>query len=118
MKIMIVGCGKIGYTIAKTLSAEKDVHVTVIDNNVTVSDYVAETMDVKSITGNGLNEKTLIEAGAVQADLIVSVTDADEVNILCCIVAKHLGTKHPEWNWKHPILTSREWKSHRTICCA
>ena len=93
MKIIIVGCGKIGCTVSRTLSTKKGMNVTVIDNNPSVFNNSAEPLDVISITGNGVNEKTLTEAGAKEADLIVSTTNADELNILCCIMAKHLGTK-------------------------
>lgn len=94
MKIIVVGCGKIGYTIAKVLSEKKGIHVTVVDKNPNIFDNGAEPIDVISITGNGVNEKTLIEAGARDANLIVSTTNADELNVLCCIMAERLGTKH------------------------
>lgn len=94
MKIIVVGCGKIGYTIAKVLSEKKDVHVTVVDNDPHIFDYGAEPLDVIFIAGNGANEKILMEAGARDADLIVSTTNADELNVLCCIMAERLGTKH------------------------
>ena len=94
MKIIIVGCGKVGYTIAKVLCARKDVNVTIVDKNPTVFDNSAETLDAKNITGSGVNDKTLIEAGAKNADLIVCTANADEVNILSCIMARRLGTKH------------------------
>jgi len=94
MKIIVVGCGKIGYTIAKVLSEKEGINVTVVDNDPNVFDNTAEPIDVKFISGNGVNERTLIEAGAKDADLIVSTTNADELNVLCCIMAERLGTKH------------------------
>ena len=94
MKIIVVGCGKIGYTIAKVLSARKGIDVTVVDNNPDIFDDSAEQLDIIFIHGNGANERTLIEAGAKDADLIVSTTNADELNVLCCIMAERLGTKH------------------------
>lgn len=93
MKIIVVGCGKIGYTIAKVLSEKKGIYVTVVDNNPNIFDNAVEPIDVIFISGNGVNEKILIEAGAKDADLIVSTTNADELNVLCCIMAEHLGTK-------------------------
>ena len=65
-----------------------------IDSDPEVFEHSTESLDAQFITGSGLSEKLLIEAGAKDADLIVSATQADEVNILCCIMAKHLGTKH------------------------
>ena len=94
MKVIIVGCGKVGYTIAKVLSAKKDINVTIVDQNPDTFESTAKTIDAKYITGSGVNDSTLIEAGAKSADLIVTTTGADEVNILSCIMAKYLGTKH------------------------
>lgn len=94
MKIIIVGCGKMGYTIAKDLSVKKGIDVTIADNNPNIFNDSAELIDAMFITGNGASEKTLIEAGAKNADLIVSTTNTDELNILCCIMAERLGTKH------------------------
>lgn len=94
MKVIIVGCGKIGYTIAKVLSEKRDIHVTVVDSNPNILDNAAEPIDVIFISGNGASEKTLMEAGAKDADLIVSTTNSDELNVLCCIMAERLGTKH------------------------
>ena len=94
MKVIIVGCGKIGYTIAKALSAEKGINVTVVDIDPGIFDDSGEPLDVIFVKGNGVSEKTLIDSGAKSADLVISTTNADEVNILCCIMAKYLGTKH------------------------
>lgn len=102
MKIIIVGCGKIGYTIAKVLSEKKDIDVTVVDNNPNIFDNAAEPLDVIFISGNGANEKILIEAGAKDADLIVSTTNSDELNVLCCIMAERLGTKHSVARVRNP----------------
>lgn len=113
MKIIVVGCGKIGYTIAKILSSKKDIHVTVVDNDPTVLDNAVEPIDVIFIAGNGANEKILIEAGAKDADLIVSTTNADELNILCCIMAERLGTKHSIARVRNPeymLEFNRLWK--------
>ncbi|MFA5561442.1 MAG: Trk system potassium transporter TrkA [Eubacteriales bacterium] len=113
MKVIVVGCGKIGYTIAKVLSEKKGIHVTVVDNDPNVFDHVVEEIDVIFLTGNGASEKTLIEAGAKEADLIVSTTDADELNVLCCIMAERLGTKHSVARVRNPeymLEFNRLWK--------
>ena len=102
MNIIVVGCGKIGYTIAKVLSEKKNINVTVIDTDPYIFDNAAEPLDVIFIPGNGVNDKTLIEAGARDADLIVSTTDADELNVLCCIMAERLGTKHSKARVRNP----------------
>ncbi|MCL1802672.1 MAG: Trk system potassium transporter TrkA [Eubacteriaceae bacterium] len=94
MNIIIVGCGNVGYAIARSLSAEKIYDVTVIDSDSDSFEHAVETTDAIFINGNGFSESTLIEAGARDAHLLISVTGSDETNILCCICAKHLGTKN------------------------
>lgn len=108
VKVIIVGCGKVGYTIAKNLSAENGVDVTVIDSKAESFDKASDSLDAMLVRGNGLNAGILADAGAKDADLLISVTDADETNILCCISAKSLGTKHtiarvrnPEYALEH-----------------
>ena len=102
MNVIIVGYGKIGFTIAKNLAAEKDIDVTVVDNNPNVFEDSAKLPDAIFITGNGVNEKILIEAGAETADLIVCTTNADELNVLCCIMAERLGTQHSMARVRNP----------------
>ncbi len=112
MEIIVVGCGKIGYTIARVLSEKEDMHVTVVDKNPAVFDHT-EPIDVIFIRGNGASEKILIEAGAKEADLIVCTTNADEFNILCCIMAERLGTKHSVARVRNPeymLELNRLWK--------
>jgi len=94
MKIIIVGCGKVGYAIAKDLSVENGADIIIIDEDQAALDKAVESIDAMFIRGNGLNFDILSEAGAKNSDLLISVTNKDEVNILCCISAKRLGTKH------------------------
>ena len=113
MKTIVVGYGKIGYMIAKVLSAEKGMNVTVVDNNPDIPDDSNDPLDVKLVEGSGVNEKTLISAGAKSADLLISTTNADEINVLCCIIAKFLGTKHTIARVRSPDFSlefDRLWK--------
>lgn len=105
MRIIIVGCGKVGYTIAKNLSDEKNVDVTIIDNDPDAFDKAAERIDAILVKGNALSARTLNDANINGADLLVCVTDADEVNLLCCITAKHLGAKHTIARVRDPEVT-------------
>lgn len=93
MNIIIAGCGKVGYTIAKNLSQEGH-NIVIIDKKTDVYDKIVESIDVMVVRGNALSARVLIEAGAEDADLIISVTEGDETNILCCLTAKNLGAKH------------------------
>lgn len=92
MRIIIVGCGKVGYTLAEELSAEKH-DVTIIDTNDTVLRKVADTLDVLCIKGNGASIKLLREAGALKTDILIAATGHDELNMLCCFSAKRLGVQ-------------------------
>ncbi len=90
LKIIIVGTGKVGSTLAGKLTDE-GCDVTIIDKNREVVDHLAETYDIMGIVGNGSSYKTLIEAGVESADLIIAVTDSDELNLLCCALANMVG---------------------------
>ena len=91
MNILIVGCGKIGYSLARTLSNEGN-SVVVID--IRESMEKQQNIDALFIKGNGLSPAILIEAGVTEADLIICVTANDETNILCCLTAGQLGANH------------------------
>lgn len=93
MKIIIVGVGKVGYTIAKYLSKEEG-NVTVIDNNNLALERVNNNLDVMCIKGNCTSLRVLNEAGVKDADLVISLTSSDELNMLCSLAAKKLGAKH------------------------
>lgn len=90
MNIIIVGCGKVGYTLAEQLSNENH-NIVVIDEKPEKVQYITEIQDAMGIVGNGINHKTLIEAGIATADLLIAVTGDDEKNLLCCVIARKTG---------------------------
>ena len=90
LKIIIVGTGKVGTTLAHKLTDE-GCDVTIVDKNREVVDRLAETYDIMGVVGNGSSYSTLIEAGVESADLIIAVTDSDELNLLCCALANMVG---------------------------
>ena len=83
MDIIIVGCGKVGFTLVEQLSNE-DHNIIVIDEKPEKVQYITDRLDVMGIVGNGINHKTLLEAGIATADLLIAVTGDDEKNLLCC----------------------------------
>ncbi len=104
MKIIISGCGKIGKTIIGSLLLEGH-DVTVIDNNPKVIADITNVYDVMGVCGNGVDADVLLEADVQNAELMVSVTGSDELNMLSCFLAKKLGAKYtvarirnPEYN--------------------
>lgn len=92
MKIVVVGAGKVGLQLVENLSNENH-DVTVVDTSQDVIDKLDENFDVLALKGNGVSNSVLNTAGCGSADLLIAVTDSDEVNIISCIIAKKLGTK-------------------------
>lgn len=90
MKIAIIGCGKVGFSLAKQLSAENH-DITIIDINSRVVEHAQETLDVMIVQGNGAALDIQREANVGDSDLMIATTPSDELNLLCCIVAKRLG---------------------------
>lgn len=93
MHIIIVGEGKVGYTLAEHLSRENH-DVTIIDTNDAALRRASELLDVMGVKGNGASIATLREAGVEAADILIAVTGMDEVNMVCCLTAKRLGAKY------------------------
>ena len=93
MHIILVGCGKVGELLTAYISREGH-DVTVIDTDPQVIEDAVNEYDVIGLAGNGASNAVLIEAGAKDADLVIAVTASDELNIMCCLVARKLGTHH------------------------
>jgi trk system potassium uptake protein len=92
VKILIAGAGEVGFELAKLLSGEKH-DVTVLDSRDHCLQRVMESLDVLVVLGNATSPNALVEAGAREADLMVSVTNSDEVNIIASMMGKRLGVK-------------------------
>lgn len=86
MGIIVVGAGEVGYNVAKKLSREGK-EITVIDKDEDRIKRVAETLDVHTVLGSGSSLVDLKEAGVDKANMIIAVTNSDEVNMVCCLVA-------------------------------
>ena len=87
MNIVIVGCGKVGLSLVEKLSEEGN-DITVIDPDPDKIQTVTNQYDVIGIVGSGANFDTLQQAGISDTDIFIAVTGSDELNLLCCIVAK------------------------------
>ena len=87
MKVIIIGCGKVGKTIAKELVKEKH-DIIVIDRHPDIVENFSNSIDVIGVVGEGASLSILKEAGVESADVLIAVTNADEVNLLCCLFAK------------------------------
>ncbi len=93
MKIIIIGSGKVGFTLAKQLSGENH-DLVLIDQRAEAMQVADNTLDILCLEGSGASIQILLEAGVRSADLVISVTGSDELNIVCCLIAKKLGARH------------------------
>jgi trk system potassium uptake protein TrkA len=87
MKIIVIGAGVVGYTIAKKFSGEGQ-DVVLIEQDKKRVKEVKESLDVRIISGSGSSPQVLMEAGIEQADMVIAVTDSDEVNMVACLIAE------------------------------
>ena len=90
LKIIIVGCGKVGSTLVDQLVAEGH-DITVIDTNISKIAELTNLYDIMGVEGNGASYSVQMEAGIESTDLLIAVTGSDELNLLCCTIAKQVG---------------------------
>ena len=90
MKIIIAGCGKVGQELTEQLSKEGN-EITIIDTRAKIVNELANKYDIMGIVGNGASHLTQADAGIEKADLFIAVTGSDELNLLCCLLAKKAG---------------------------
>lgn len=112
MKIVVVGAGKVGFDISKVLSEEGH-DVIVIDKDPAALKPLADTLDVMTVAGNGASAFVLEEIGIETVDIIIAVTENDELNMIACMTAKQCGVpmtvarvRNPEYTSPHPYLLS------------
>lgn len=92
MRVIVVGCGKVGKAILESMSGENH-DIVAIDNDERVIRNVTNTFDVMAVCGNATSRELLVEAGVSKADLFIAVTQSDEVNMLSCFLAKRMGAR-------------------------
>ena len=110
MNIIIVGCGKVGATLAAKLNAEGN-NVTIIDQDGDKVKAIANKLDIMGVIGNGASRSVQKDAGVDKTDLLIAVTGNDELNLLSCLVAKKSSNcrtiarlKDPEYNMDAPYF--------------
>lgn len=114
LKIIVVGAGKVGDTLVNRL-AEEGHDLVIIDKNVNRLTELANLCDCMGIIGNGASHGVLEEAGVASADLFISVTESDELNFLCCTIAKQFNknlatiarVRNPDYGKEIPYLRSK-----------
>ena len=105
MDIIIVGCGKVGYTLAELLSSENH-NLVAIDEKPERVSRITDSLDAMGIVGNGIDHKTLLDAGIETADLLIAMTGDDEKNLLCCVIAKKSGRCQTIARVRNPIYNA------------
>ena len=102
MRIIVVGCGNVGMTLTQQLSKEGH-NITVIEEKSSVVQAVVNNLDVLGIVGNGASYSIMKDAGIESADLMIAVTNSDELNLLCCLIAKKAGNCHTIARVRNPV---------------
>lgn len=90
LNIIIVGCGVVGTALVEQLVLENH-DITVVDTSPQKVQKITDMYDVMGVVGNGASFSVQKDAGIIDADLIIAVTDSDELNLLCCTVASRVG---------------------------
>ncbi len=110
MQIIIVGCGKVGSVLAEQLCREEN-NVTVLDVKSERVEHLVNELDIMGYIGSGISFDTLMEAGVKKADLLIAVTHSDELNLMCCLIARKAGNcqtiarvRNPEYNKEADFL--------------
>lgn len=93
MKVIVIGNGSVGDALVGAICSEGH-NVTVIDEELDVVNAVVNKYDVFGVTGNGASIDIQKEAGVEECDVVIAVSPGDELNLLCCMIAKQLGAKH------------------------
>ena len=106
MKITIIGAGKLGVMLAKTLTAENH-DITVIDINEDKVEKLAEMLDVQGVGGSATHYNVLEEADMKNCDLLICTTPSDEKNILSCLIARKMGAKHTIARVRNPEYSAQ-----------
>lgn len=105
MQVIIVGCGKVGRTLAEQLQEEDDIDITLIDTSAERINAITENVDALGIVGNGASINVLMEAGVAVADILIAVTVSDELNLLCCLIAQKAGKCHTIARVRNPLYS-------------
>lgn len=105
MEIIIIGCGKVGLSLAEQLGKE-DHNLVMVDTSAERIQNISEDVDAMKLIGNGASISTQIEAGIQTADILIAVTGSDELNLLCCLIAKRAGHCHTIARVRNPVYSN------------
>lgn len=112
MKIIIVGLGKVGYAIAEQMTGENH-DLVIVDQSSAALDHADAMLDVMCVEGNGASASVLLQAGVREADLLIAVSENDEVNLICCLMQRSWAQSTP---WR--ACATRSISATRPFCAA
>ena len=104
MQIIIVGCGKVGCTLAEQLQ-EEDTVMALVNISQEKLTSLCDNVDTMGVLGNGASINVLMEAGVETADILIAVTGSDELNLLCCLIAQKAGHCQTIARVRNPIYS-------------
>lgn len=106
MKIIIVGCGKVGESLCAELASEHN-DILVIEKNAKTMERLINKFDISGIVGNGADIEIQQEIGVASADMFIAVTEMDEINIISTVLARQLGATYTVARVRNPEYSSR-----------
>ena len=107
MKLLIIGLARTGQGILKAVLDENH-DVTVIDKSHETVEMITDHFNVCGYCGSGASKTVLTSAGVSDTDIVIASTETDEINLMCCMIAKELGAKHAVAVLRNPDFAEEE----------
>ena len=114
MKIVLVGGGKVGFALCRSLVAEKH-DVVLIEQNEAVLNYIVSRFDIMGLLGNGADFAILEQAGVQECDIFIALTEYDEVNMISAVLAKKMGAKETIVRVRNPEYSNAYFKEKNIL---
>ena len=114
MKIVLVGGGKVGFALCRSLVAEKH-DVVLIEQDEAVLDHIVSRFDIMGFLGNGADFAILEQAGVQECDIFIALTEQDEVNMISAVLAKKMGAKETIVRVRNPEYSNAYFKEKNIL---
>mgnify|MGYP000967993691 FL=1 len=114
MKIVLVGGGKVGFALCRSLVAEKH-DVVLIEQNEAVLNHIVSRFDIMGLLGNGADFTILEQAGVQECDIFIALTEYDEVNMISAVLAKKMGAKETIVRVRNPEYSNAYFKEKNIL---
>ena len=114
MKIVLVGGGKVGFALCRSLVAEKH-DVVLIEQDESVLNHIVSRFDIMGLLGNGADFAILEQAGVQECDIFIALTEHDEVNMISAVLAKKMGAKETIVRVRNPEYSNAYFKEKNIL---